>query len=83
MTWDGVERRRDPDGLNEMRTQLKEIHHVLTGNGTPEKGLHYKVALNTNFRNFWQKFGWLVVGGMVSVPFAVFTGVIVWQLRAI
>lgn len=47
--------------MDEMKKQINDIHKILTGNGNPESGLVFKVAQNTRFVKFWEKFGWIVI----------------------
>lgn len=60
---------------------VKDIQHILTGNGSPENGLVYKNQKNTDFRLFWEKFGWLVFGAVATPSCAVIVMVIVSVVR--
>lgn len=48
--------------------RVDDIHLILTGNGHPEEGLLYKNQKNTEFRMFWMKFGWMILGGVAGIP---------------
>jgi len=54
--------------VNDTRMKIDKIYLILTGNGHPEEGLVFKVAQNTRFVKFWEKFGWAFVVAMLGVP---------------
>ena len=55
---------------------IDDIHHILTGNGNPEEGLVYMTRKNTDFRLFWERFGWLVLAAFAGVPCTVVAGIV-------
>lgn len=59
--------------VGDIRKKIRDIHEILTGNGKPESGLVFKVAIVTNHVNFMNRFGWLILTGAVGVPFTVLT----------
>lgn len=60
----------------ELKKKIDEIHHIIIGNGEPEKSLVFKVAQHSRFIGFWEKFGWAVILSGLTVPPGVVTVVI-------
>lgn len=54
--------------LKQANETLRKIELIMTGNGHPEQGLIYRVNKNTDFRMFWERFGWLILGAVFSAP---------------
>lgn len=84
MSWDGKDRR----GMSFTSTEkerlfkdLDDIKHILNGNSHPENGLVYKNQKNTDFRVFWEKFGWLILATFSGVPCTVIAGVILHMVK--
>ena len=63
------------DFEQEIKVANKKFENTLTGNGHPQDGLIYKVELNTNFRSFWERFGWLILAGFAGVPCTIVAGI--------
>ena len=82
MNWDGKERRSynpfSQDEKERLFHQVNEIYTMITGGQEPEKGLVYKVRLTTDFMQFWQKFGWIILAGFAGVPCTVIAGIILY-----
>jgi hypothetical protein len=55
------------------RKQIADIHKVVLGNGHPEEGLVFKVAIVEQHVKFMNKFGWLILTGAVGIPFGLIT----------
>lgn len=62
--------------LHDLKKKIDEIHHIIIGNGEPEKGLAYKVAQHAEFVAFWKRFGWAVIVSGLTIPPGVVTVVI-------
>jgi len=45
------------------------IKTLVTGNGTPERGLVVQTQKNTSFRHSARKLFWLIGGGIISMYF--------------
>ena len=78
--WDGHERR---EGLNLSNTdkdrlfrRIDDIYTIIMGDANPENGLVYKNQRNTEFRLWWEKFGWIVLAGFAGVPCTVVAGIV-------
>lgn len=67
--------------MQEMKAQISDIHRILTGNGHPENGLVFKVALHGKHVNFMEKFGGWILAGAVGLPFTVLSGVLIFKLN--
>lgn len=84
--WDGKERRIETSVFTQSEKEnliqsVKDIHLILTGNGHPENGLVYKSHRNTEFRLFWEKFGWIILAGFAGVPCTVVAGIVLWVVK--
>lgn len=55
------------DDLKKAFESIEQIKVMLTGNGHPEEGLIYKNQKNTEFRNFWEKIGWVVIVAVIGI----------------
>lgn len=66
--------------LDDAIKKIDDIHIILTGNGHPEAGLVFKVAQNTKFVNFWERFWGLILTASIGVPFTILTGIVVFKL---
>jgi len=76
MSYDGPERRKvnsvfTKEEKETLLQNVKDIKIILTGNGHPENGLVYKSQKNTDFRLFWEKFGWLILAAIATPSCAV------------
>jgi hypothetical protein len=60
---------------------VDDIHKILMGNGTPENGLVYKSQRNTDFRIFWERFGWLILAAFAGVPCTVVAGIVLHVVK--
>ena len=86
MTYGGPERRKCTVSFSESEKdrlfkQVGDIHLILSGNGHPEEGLVFKVAKVTEFMEFWQKFGWLILAGFAGVPCTVIAGIVLHVVK--
>lgn len=52
--------------IKEMRQDVKDIKHILTGNGNPEKGVVHRLATVENVSRNATKLMWVVVIGALS-----------------
>lgn len=69
---------RDKNQKHEDAMEEINIHEkILNGNGHPENGLVYKAERNTEFRLFWQKFGWLILAGFSGIPCTVIAAIVI------
>lgn len=66
------------DDLNKEIAKLKLSVH---GDDHAQDGLIYKVERNTEFRIFWQKFGWIILAGFAGVPCTVVAGIILYMIK--
>ena len=64
------------DEKEQLFEKIKEIHNLLSGGDMGEKGLIYKNQRNTEFRLWWEKFGWVVLAGFAGVPCTVVAGLV-------
>lgn len=75
--WDGkAERRQDyqiftTKEKEDIMGDLREIKHMLTGNGDPEKGIVFQVKEHNNFIKTWSRLMWIIATGAVGTPFAI------------
>lgn len=65
------------DRLESIEKKQDQILLILTGNGNPEDGLSFKVHLNTKFRLFWEKFGWIVMTCVAGIPPTILAAIVV------
>ena len=66
----------DSAELIEIKKKIDEIHHIIIGNGEPEKGLAYKVAQHAEFVAFCKRFGWAFIVSGLTIPPGVVTVII-------
>lgn len=59
------------DDLRTANEKLDKIYEIITGNGSPEDGLVFKVAQHGRFVQFWEKFWGWILSAAIGVPFAV------------
>ena len=64
------------DEKERLMRQLDDIHLILIGGSNPENGLVYKERRNTEFRLFWEKFGWLILASFSGIPCTVVAGIV-------
>lgn len=67
--------------MEEMKKQIDDIHKILTGNGSPKDGLVFKVAIVEQHVQFFNKFGWLILTGAVSIPFTILGGFVMFKIN--
>ena len=84
----GPERRKHNSMFSEQEKQkllkqIDDIHLILSGNGHPEEGLIYKTQQNTEFRLFWERFGWLILAGFAGVPCTVLAGIFLHLVKGV
>ena len=56
--------------------KVDAIYRALYGNG--RQGILLEIDRNAQHRKFMQRWGWLIISLITSIPFTVFTGVIIW-----
>lgn len=73
MSYNGEERRNQPtrcgmheEWLTEIKADIKDIKHILTGNGNPSHGLAFKVKSLEEWKAGASRVIWVVVLGAVS-----------------
>lgn len=65
----------------EFKTILQKYAHTIYGNGDEEHSLVWGVKRNTEFRQFWQKFGWLILAGFAGIPCTVIAGIFLYLIK--
>ena len=65
----------------ETKKTNQKLEETLNGNGHPENGLIYKNHKNTEFRLFWERFGWLILAGFAGVPCTVVAGIVLYIVK--
>ena len=66
---------------DELNREIAKITVTLNGNGHPENGLIYKAERNTEFRLFFQRFGWIILAGFAGVPCTVVAGLVLYFIK--
>lgn len=66
---------------DQMTKMLMKHNDILYGETNIEEGINYRLRLNTEFREFWQRFGWLILAGFAGVPCTVIAGIFLYAIK--
>lgn len=86
MSYEGIERRKEYKVFTyeekmDLLQDVRDIKHILTGNGNPETGLVFLNRKNTEFRLVWERFWWLILAGFAGVPCTVIAAFLIHYVK--
>lgn len=64
--------------MGQTRSQIADMHKIITGNGKPKEGLVFKVAKVEEHVDFVRAVWWKVLAGAIGVPFTVLAGFLIY-----
>lgn len=67
--------------INVMLRQVNDLHKAFYGNGSTKECLLVEIDRNIQFRTRAQRWNWLILSSVVTVPFVVVTGMLIWFFR--